>query len=73
LAEAQEATHGQVAEGVKSCRSVLDLAQRHAVETPITQAVEAVCFRGLKPGVMLDLLMSRSVTSEARGRPGDGQ
>jgi glycerol-3-phosphate dehydrogenase (NAD(P)+) len=73
LAEAQEATHGQVAEGVKSCRSVLELAQGHGVETPITQAVEAVCFRGLKPDAMLDLLMSRSVTSEARGRPADGQ
>ena len=36
LEQAQEATHGQVAEGVKSCRSVLELAQRHGVEVPIT-------------------------------------
>jgi glycerol-3-phosphate dehydrogenase (NAD(P)+) len=68
LEQAQEATHGQVAEGVKSCRSILELAQQHAVETPITEAVEAVCFRGLTPPAMLDLLMSRSVTSEARDR-----
>src|SRR5207253_4935991 len=31
---AQEATHGQVAEGVKSCRSILDLAERHGVDVP---------------------------------------
>ncbi|HJQ42162.1 MAG TPA: NAD(P)H-dependent glycerol-3-phosphate dehydrogenase [Jatrophihabitantaceae bacterium] len=68
LEKAQEATHGQVAEGVKSCRSILELAQHHEVDTPITEAVEAVCFRGLTPTAMLDLLMSRSVTSEARDR-----
>jgi glycerol-3-phosphate dehydrogenase (NAD(P)+) len=69
LDEAQAATHGQIAEGVQSCRSVLELAQRHGVDTPITQAVEAVCFRGLTPPVMLERLMSRSVRSE-RQRPG---
>jgi len=62
--QAQEATHGQVAEGAKSCRSVLELAQRHAVDVPITQAVEAVCFRGLNPSEMLERFMSRSVKSE---------
>ena len=64
LDEAQAATHGQVAEGVKSCRSVLELARRHGVDVPITEAVEAVCFRGLTPAAMLDLLMSRSVKPE---------
>lgn len=64
LEQAQAATHGQVAEGVQSCRSVLELAKRHGVEVPITQAVEAVCFRGLRPPAMLELLMSRSVKSE---------
>jgi glycerol-3-phosphate dehydrogenase (NAD(P)+) len=66
LEQAQEATHGQVAEGVKSCRSVLDLAQRHGVEVPITAAVEAVCFRGLSVYAMGDLLMSRTVKSEGQ-------
>jgi glycerol-3-phosphate dehydrogenase (NAD(P)+) len=66
LESAQRATHGQVAEGVVSCRSVLELAQHHGVDVPITQAVEAVCFRGLTPAAMLDRLMSRSVKSEAR-------
>jgi glycerol-3-phosphate dehydrogenase (NAD(P)+) len=65
LDQAQEATHGQVAEGVKSCRSVLQLAAHHDVDVPITAAVEAVCFRGLTPGQMLTLLMSRSTKSES--------
>jgi glycerol-3-phosphate dehydrogenase (NAD(P)+) len=64
LDDAQEATHGQVAEGVKSCRSVLELAQHHDIDVPITAAVEAVCFRGMTPPQMLELLMSRSVKSE---------
>jgi glycerol-3-phosphate dehydrogenase (NAD(P)+) len=64
LEQARTAARGQVAEGVQSCRSVLELAQHHGVDTPITQAVEAVCFRGLRPPVMVELLMSRSVRSE---------
>jgi glycerol-3-phosphate dehydrogenase (NAD(P)+) len=65
LDEAQAATHGQVAEGVKSCRAVLELARRHDVEVPITEAVEAVCFGRITPGQMLELLMSRSMKSES--------
>jgi glycerol-3-phosphate dehydrogenase (NAD(P)+) len=64
LEQAQAATHGQVAEGVKSCRSVLELAGRHDVEVPITQAVEAVCYRGLSPADMIGLLMGRAMKSE---------
>ena len=64
LEQAQEATHGQVAEGVKSCRSVLDLAGHHGVDVPITQAVEAVCYRGLSPADMIGLLMGRAMKSE---------
>jgi glycerol-3-phosphate dehydrogenase (NAD(P)+) len=66
LDQAQAATHGQIAEGVKSCRAVLELAQRSGVDVPITAAVEAVCFRGLTPKELLERLMSRSVKSEAR-------
>jgi len=64
LDQARAATRGQIAEGVVSCRSVLELAQQHGVDTPITQAVEAVCFRGMTPPAMLEQLMSRSVRSE---------
>ena len=65
LEQAQQATHGQVAEGVKSCRAVLELAARHQVDVPITQAVEAVCYRRLSPAAMLQGLMSRSTKSES--------
>ena len=65
VAQAQEATHGQVAEGVKSCRSLLDLARRHDVDTPITAAVEAVCSGAMSPQQMVELLMSRSMKSES--------
>jgi glycerol-3-phosphate dehydrogenase (NAD(P)+) len=65
VAEAQEATHGQVAEGALSCRSVLDLAHRHGIDVPITAAVEAICFRNLSPHLVGELLMSRSTKSEA--------
>jgi glycerol-3-phosphate dehydrogenase (NAD(P)+) len=64
LAEALHATHGQVAEGVESCRAILDLAGRSGVDVPITRAVEAVCHEGLSPQAMVEALMSRSVKSE---------
>jgi glycerol-3-phosphate dehydrogenase (NAD(P)+) len=65
LEQAERATHGQVAEGVKSCRSVRELARLHDVDVPITEAVEAVCFGGMTPRQMLELLMSRSMKPEA--------
>ena len=65
VAQAQEATHGQVAEGVKSCRALLDLARHHGVDTPITAAVEAVCFGQMSPLQMVELLMARSMKSES--------
>jgi glycerol-3-phosphate dehydrogenase (NAD(P)+) len=64
LEEAQQATHGQVAEGVKSCRSVLELADRNGMDVPITRAVEAVCFRGTSPEDMVSQLMLRAVGRE---------
>ena len=56
--------HGQVAEGAKSCRSVLELANRHGIDVPITQAVEAVCYRGLAPAQMVEAMMTRAMKSE---------
>ena len=64
IAEAQLATHGQVAEGAKSCRSVHELAQRAGVDMPITAAVEAVCYRGLDPADMVLAMMTRATKSE---------
>jgi glycerol-3-phosphate dehydrogenase (NAD(P)+) len=64
LEQAQLATHGQVAEGAKSCRSVLELADRHGIDVPITRAVEAVCYRGLAPAQMVEAMMTRAMKSE---------
>jgi len=64
LEQAQAATHGQVAEGVKSCRSVLDLANLHGVDVPITRVMDAVCNSDLRPVDAARLLMSRSTKSE---------
>jgi glycerol-3-phosphate dehydrogenase (NAD(P)+) len=64
LESAQEATHGQVAEGVKSCRSILDLAERHGVDVPIVRVVESVCYGGTSPVAAMRQLMSRSTKSE---------
>ncbi|MFD4671736.1 NAD(P)H-dependent glycerol-3-phosphate dehydrogenase [Lentzea sp. NPDC058450] len=47
LAQAQEAAHGQVAEGVKSCSSIRELANAHGVDMPITEGVHQVCHDGL--------------------------
>ncbi|PVZ14559.1 glycerol 3-phosphate dehydrogenase (NAD(P)+) [Actinomycetospora cinnamomea] len=43
VAEAEEANHGQVAEGVKSCDAIGELARRHGVDAPIVDAVRRVC------------------------------
>jgi glycerol-3-phosphate dehydrogenase (NAD(P)+) len=64
LGQAQAATHGQVVEGVKSCRSILDLADRYGVDVPIVREVEAVCYQGTSPAEAMRRLMSRSTRSE---------
>jgi glycerol-3-phosphate dehydrogenase (NAD(P)+) len=63
VAEVQESTK-QIAEGVKSCRSVLDLARAHDVEVPITEAVVRVCHEGEDPAQMVKELMSRESKAE---------
>ncbi|MFR9674551.1 NAD(P)H-dependent glycerol-3-phosphate dehydrogenase [Streptomyces sp. TR06-5] len=54
----------QTAEGVKSCRSVLDLAGRHGVDMPITETVVNIVHKGTPPLVALKELMSRSAKAE---------
>jgi glycerol-3-phosphate dehydrogenase (NAD(P)+) len=54
----------QIAEGVKSCRSILALGQRHGVELPITEHVVRVVHDGMTvPDVVLSLI-SRDPKSE---------
>jgi len=61
--QAQAATR-QVAEGVKSCLAIRDLARALGVETPITEQVERVCHEGLSPRVAVAALMSRETKPE---------
>ena len=61
--EVQESTR-QTAEGVKSCRSVLDLARAHGVDVPITEAVVRVCHEGEAPAQMVREIMSREAKPE---------
>ncbi len=58
------ASTNMVAEGVKSCPSVLDLARRHGVEMPITEQVVGVCHHGRTAADALGALMQRSRKSE---------
>ena len=54
----------QTAEGVKSCRSILDLARKHDVYMPITGHVVSVVHEGMTPTEMVRGLMSRPASSE---------
>ncbi|MGV9710408.1 NAD(P)H-dependent glycerol-3-phosphate dehydrogenase [Gordonia sp. NPDC003424] len=64
MEEAQEAAHGQVAEGVKSCTSVRALADKHDVEMPLTDAVHQVCHSGLSVADAVSMLLGRSTKPE---------
>lgn len=59
LEQAQKATNGQVAEGVKSCASVRSLADSYDVEMPITDAVFGVCHEGMSIDDAIDSLLGR--------------
>jgi len=53
-----------VAEGVRTTQSIHDLAARHDVEMPITQAVYAVLFEGADPHERMEALMTRRAKRE---------
>jgi glycerol-3-phosphate dehydrogenase (NAD(P)+) len=63
LDDALEAT-GALTEGVVSCRSTRDLAHRHGIDMPITEAVYQVCYRHAGPEQMIRSLMDRPPTPE---------
>jgi len=56
-----------VAEGVKSSRAILGLAEQAGVDMPITQGVVAVCHGGLHPSELVDGLLQRSAKPEIYG------
>jgi glycerol-3-phosphate dehydrogenase (NAD(P)+) len=63
LAEATGSTP-MVAEGVRSCRPVLELANRRGVEVPVAEQVVAVCHGGRSPKEAIPILMRRAPKSE---------
>ncbi|GAA0923209.1 NAD(P)H-dependent glycerol-3-phosphate dehydrogenase [Kribbella koreensis] len=66
VAEIAGATR-QVAEGVKSCASITELAHHHDVEMPIAEHVTKVVAGEMTPKDMLFSLISRSAKSERWG------
>ena len=58
------ASLGHVAEGVRSAREALRLAERNQVEMPITRAVNEVLEGSTSPGAALEMLLSRDPRSE---------
>jgi glycerol-3-phosphate dehydrogenase (NAD(P)+) len=62
--QAQAAAQGQVAEGVKSCSAIRELARRHGVEMPITEVVHRVCHDGFDPREMAADLIGRKTKPE---------
>nr|WP_274520382.1 NAD(P)H-dependent glycerol-3-phosphate dehydrogenase [Corynebacterium heidelbergense] len=62
--QAAEANRGQVAEGVVSSESVLNLATQQGVEMPITQAVVDICHHGASPTDTIRALLGRSRKAE---------
>jgi glycerol-3-phosphate dehydrogenase (NAD(P)+) len=54
----------QIAEGVRSCRPLLDLARRLAVSMPISEQVERVLYEGQSPLEAVKDLMSREPRAE---------
>lgn len=57
----------QVAEGVKSCESILDLARRVDVDMPIVEHVASVVRGEMTPPDMLHSFVSRSAKPERHG------
>lgn len=67
--EATIAEMKQTCEGYKSCEPILELAQRHGVDMPITEQVVNVVHRGWSIREMITALMSRDPKAE-RFTPG---
>jgi glycerol-3-phosphate dehydrogenase (NAD(P)+) len=55
---------GHVAEGVPCAKAVRDLAQRLAVDMPLTNAVAGVLFDGVPPKAMVAQLLARDPRGE---------
>lgn len=58
------ASTNQVAEGAKSCASILDLARRNDVDAPLAEAVTEVVAGRLTVGGMMDGFIARDIKPE---------
>lgn len=61
------ASMSMVAEGVKTSKSVYQLAQKYNVEMPITEQVYRVIYKGMEPGEAVRELMMRPPKHELHG------
>lgn len=64
LEQAQLGTKGQVAEGVKSCSALAQLAASRGVDVPLADGVHRVCHDGLPVQVLAAELLGRSTKPE---------
>ncbi len=58
---------GAVVEGYYAARAAWELAKKHGVEMPITEAAHAVLYDGRDPRTTIDALMLRQKTCEVEG------
>lgn len=56
-----------VAEGVKTCRAMLELGRQVGADMPITEGVVSVIYEGVTPGQMVQDLLGRPPTPETYG------
>jgi glycerol-3-phosphate dehydrogenase (NAD(P)+) len=55
---------GMVVEGAYTCVSALQLAQKHHIEVPITQAIYAILYEGMDPRDAVKRLLQRAIKEE---------
>ena len=55
---------GMVVEGAYTCVSALELAQKHAIDVPITEAVHDMIYKGVNPREAVEALLMRAVKQE---------
>jgi glycerol-3-phosphate dehydrogenase (NAD(P)+) len=55
---------GMVVEGAYTCVSALQLAQKHQIEVPITQAIYSILYEGLNPRDAVKSLLQRAIKEE---------
>jgi glycerol-3-phosphate dehydrogenase (NAD(P)+) len=63
-AQAAKEKIGMVVEGVYTCVSALQLAQKAHIEVPITQAIYSILYEGLNPRDAVKSLLQRAIKEE---------